>query len=387
MRGKLLARSGALIGCAVLATVTGAASCSTTASSVTATGKTLSIYISAPASLSADPQAQDVVDAERLAYQQLHGEVTAHKLAPNPNLVTDDELSGNARTAIGNTSAIAYLGELDPGSSADSIGITNAEDLLQVSPTDTAVELNQRSSSNGYYESYGTYGQTFARVVPTSAQEARALATEMQALGVRTLYATSDGSAYGNAITSAVKADVAPAITLASSPTSADAVFYGGSSAPAAARLFNQVAGTTPAAKLFAPSALADEAFVGALTPAAQRRVYVSQPGFLPSALTPPGRSFVASFRAAYGHAPATQAIFGYEAMSAVLEVLKEAGSAATNRSTVVNDFLRLSRSAANSVLGAYSIGANGNISIAPFVLSRVIGGQLTPYRGVPGQG
>ena len=58
---------------------------------------------------------------------------------------TGRKLSDNARQAIGDSSSIAYLGELTPGASADTIGITNAEDLLQVSPTDTAVELTQVS--------------------------------------------------------------------------------------------------------------------------------------------------------------------------------------------------------------------------------------------------
>ena len=79
--------------------------------------------------------------------------------------------SDNARSAIEDTSSIAYLGELDPGLSADSLGITNAQDLLQVTPTDTAAALTQVTSTvpnspNRYYESLGSYGRTFARVVP-----------------------------------------------------------------------------------------------------------------------------------------------------------------------------------------------------------------------------
>ena len=44
-------------------------------------------------------------------------------------------------------SAIAYLGEVDPGLSSQSLGITNAQDLLQVSPTDT--DLVQALSLGG----------------------------------------------------------------------------------------------------------------------------------------------------------------------------------------------------------------------------------------------
>ena len=84
------------------------------------------------------------------------------------------QISDQARTVIQDKTAIAYLGEIVPHSSYASLGITNALDLLQVSPTDTALELTQASpvvpgSPDTYYESMSTYGQTFARVVPTSA--------------------------------------------------------------------------------------------------------------------------------------------------------------------------------------------------------------------------
>ena len=80
-------------------------------------------------------------------------------------------------------SAIAYLGELVPHSSFASLGITNALDMLQVTPTDTALELTQATPAVSgapdiYYQSRSTYGQTFARVVPTSGREAKAQVEE-----------------------------------------------------------------------------------------------------------------------------------------------------------------------------------------------------------------
>jgi hypothetical protein len=68
------------------------------------------------------------------------------------------------------------------------------------------------------------------------------------------------------------------------------------------------------------------------------------------------------------------QAIFGYEAMSAVLAVLKEAGIGAGTRSTVVGDFRTLH--GRQSVLGTYSI-SSGDTNLAPFVFGRPRGGAL----------
>ena len=71
--------------------------------------------------------------------------------------------------------------------------------------------------------------------------------------------------------------------------------------------------------------------------------------------------------------------------MSALLAVLHESGTAANNRGAVQKEFFAIRNRA--SVLGTYSINANGDTSLAPFVISRVKSGQLVPYRFVSEQG
>jgi branched-chain amino acid transport system substrate-binding protein len=349
---------------------------------VTVSGKTLTIYLSdAPSS---QPQiARDVLAAEQLAFKQ--GQPSFDGFTVQTRVVSG-KISDQARTAIQDKTAIAYLGEVVPHSSYASLGITNAVDLLQVSPTDTALELTQASpvvpgSPDTYYQSKGSYNQTFARVVPNSAHEAKAQVLEMRALGVTKLYVTDDGGPYGAAIANVVKQDAAGTFTLVSSLSGADGAFYGGSTPAAAARFFQRAAAANPQVKLFAPSALADPTIAGQLTGAG--RLYLSAPGFLKSNLTPAGSQFVSQFATTYGRPPLAQAIFGYEAMSAVLAVLHKAGTAANNRSTVVSDFLSLKNR--ESVLGTYSMNSSGDTSIAPFVFSRVQQGKLVPFAQVQG--
>jgi branched-chain amino acid transport system substrate-binding protein len=129
---------------------------------------------------------------------------------------------------------------------------------------------------------------------------------------------------------------------------------------------------------LFAPSALYDSSFVSGLSPSAQRNLYVSSPGFTSATLTPAGKQFEASFASTFGHNPAPEAIFGYEAMAAVLAVLKEAGGAAKDRATVVSDFRSIKDR--QSVLGTYSI-VGGDTTIAPFIFARVRSGTLVPVK------
>jgi branched-chain amino acid transport system substrate-binding protein len=373
-RGLVAATALALAGC-------GAGGAAT--SSVTAKGTTLTIYLSAPAGAAADPALADVLDAERLAFDQ-QAKSAERDFGLRLEEITASKLSDNARTAIEDTSAIAYLGELIPGSSEQTVGITNAQDLLQVSPTDNALELTQVSpavpnSPKGFYESLSTYGHTFARMVPSTAAEAHALASEMQRLGVRSLYLAGDGSDYARALSYALRHDLPSSITPAGSESAAGGVLYAGASPQGAAAVFARAGA---GAKLFAPSALA---LAGGL-PSTLHNLYVSQPGFLPSAQNAAARAFDSAFRARYGHQPSTEAVFGYEAMSAVLSAIAKAGRGAADRATVVKDFFAIR--GRSSPLGTFSIDSDGDISIAPappLVIDRLRAGRLVPFAAVQG--
>jgi branched-chain amino acid transport system substrate-binding protein len=389
MRSFVLARRRVLHVCVGFAAVMSIAAGCTTGSTVSVSGSTLTLYASAPQGAANTQSAADVLAAEQLAFNQSGTKLGKFTL----RFVKLDgaKASDNARSAIEDTSSIAYLGELDPGLSADSLGITNAQDLLQVTPTDTAAALTQVTSTvpnspNRYYESLGSYGRTFARVVPNTSPEAKAQVQEMQTLHVSRLYVASDGSQYGRAIAQAVRTDArASSITIAASSSGADAVFYGGASEADAARVFNSAASSNASVKLFGPSAIDSPTFAGRLSPPA-RHVYISSPGFMTKDLNATAQSqFLKPFEDAYHRVPSPQAIFGYEAMSAVLSVLKKAGTSATDRAIVVQNFFAIKNR--DSVLGTYSINAQGDTSLAPFVFSRPVNGKLVPFQSVQVQG
>jgi branched-chain amino acid transport system substrate-binding protein len=209
----------------------------------------------------------------------------------------------------------------------------------------------------------------------------------MKSLGVTKLHVADDGSDYGKAIADAVRSDARAAglATDAYISESVDGYFYGAQSPAAAAKFFNHIASMAPKAKLFGPSSLDFGTFPGALSPGAAKQIYVSLPGYLPKDLPATGKSFTTAFRTAYGHAPSSQAVFGYEAMSAVLRVLEKEGKKANDRTSVVKAFL--SQKDVPSVLGTYSIDSAGNISLKAFVFARITGGQLVPFAAPPVSG
>lgn len=362
----------ALSGC-----TSGAAS-SGTAGSVA--GSTLDVWSSEPPG-PGDTVSADVLGAEQLALKQAGGKAGAFTVALR--IAHEREISANAREAVQDKRAIAYLGEVDPGTSGVSLQITNQIGLLQVSPTDTAAYLTQSTpavpdSPGHYYPTSSTYHRTFARMVPTTAQETKALARAIKAQGVSRLYVTGDHTVYGASVALALRdAARGQGITLASGASGADGVAYAGLDRPAARAALDQAAAADPQAKLFATSSLYDDALVAALSPAAQRRLTVSSPGEPASGQVPPAtQSFQSAFRSAYGHAPEPQAVYGYEAMSALLASLKGLGAQARDRSKVVARVRGLHDRA--GAFGTYSL-TGGDVDLASFVLARVVDGKLVP--------
>jgi branched-chain amino acid transport system substrate-binding protein len=371
---------------AVAAAIGGCSTAQTTSSTIT--GTKLTIYASVPSS------ATGVLDAEKLALQQAGDKVNKYQIVLK-TLTADSikQVADNARTADEDKTTVAYLGEVAPGDSEQSVPITNQLGILEVSPTDNALELTTSSpvvsdSQNTFYPSRSTYGYTFGRIAPSSRLEATDLVSEMHSLGVTKLYVANDGSDYGRAIAHAVQADAGSGLsTTAGAPSAAkvtaagaDGVFYGGVSTSAARRFFNAVAVSAPKSKLFAPSALDSDTFASALSSAAAPNVYVSAPGFLNSNLPALGATFEQSFKAAYpGQTPGPDAIFGFVAMKAILDALGTAGGAASNRTTVANDFFSLNLS--ESAVGPLKIDKDGDSNLTAIVFSHVRGGKLVPFK------
>ena len=102
----LTRRALATAGAACLAALA-VAGCSQSGSSATVktVGNTLAVYISEPSNLKSDPVAQDVVDAEKLAFSIESPQVKDYKLVlQTPMSAT---ISDNARQAIVDKTAIA----------------------------------------------------------------------------------------------------------------------------------------------------------------------------------------------------------------------------------------------------------------------------------------
>ncbi|HET9074244.1 MAG TPA: hypothetical protein VFN48_06665 [Solirubrobacteraceae bacterium] len=120
---------------------------------MSATGSSLTIYVSDPPSVHAVPGLQDAVEGAQLSFGEHQAEVRNASL----RLLTGTASApANARAAIALNSLVAYVGEVGTGESRQTVGILNTEDVLELSPTDTV------SPGKNDFEDLSTYGRTFA---------------------------------------------------------------------------------------------------------------------------------------------------------------------------------------------------------------------------------
>jgi len=326
----------------------------------------LSIYTSLPFEGPYASQAQAIYDAERLAWAQTGGVVDGYKVvlrrlddAGSSAGSTTTQVALNARIAAGDPSTIAYIGDLTPGSSVGSIRILSGKGILQVSPGDTATGLT---------------GKTFARVVPPDSDEAEAELAAAGSRSVKTVYLVRDRTTYGRDITAAVRNDassygidvvnardryLAPdsrALVREIRKSKADALIYAGSPGSPVAAFWNALSTADGTIKKFASATIAVTPSWAQTTAAARYNTFLGAPGLLHGALPRAGSQFETDFLATYGSRVSWESgIFGYVAMSGVLEALQSLGARAQDpRANIVKAFLHIRD--LPSALGTYSI-------------------------------
>ncbi|MGZ6590313.1 MAG: ABC transporter substrate-binding protein, partial [Solirubrobacteraceae bacterium] len=154
----------------------------------------------------------------------------------------------------------------------------------------------------------------------------------------------------------------------------ADCIFYGGITQNNAVQLFTDLHAANPTAKLFGPDGVAD-VFVSKISPAVQKVTYVTNPTLDPKLYPPAGQEFFKNYKAKYGKTPEPYAIYGYEAMSVVLQAIQNAGDKGNDRQAVIDAFFKIKNR--DSVLGKYSIDQNGDTTLTDYGGNRVKDGQL----------
>jgi branched-chain amino acid transport system substrate-binding protein len=397
---------------AFAAGATGAAGCGgtgATGASETA-GNQLAVYSSLPLQGPSAGVSQQIVNGEKLALAQAGGHVGAFRVTyvslddsnPASGKWSPDVTATDAKMAAQDTSTIAYLGEYDSAATALSLPLINAAGILQVSPSSPYVGLTS-SLDAGQDEPgrfYPTGRRTFARLQPGDPGEAVAQVRLMRSLGVRNVYVLDDqdpfevplaelvaGEAQRAGIT--VSAHDSVSVTAGGNyagevekivESGAQAVFFAGGAGPGTAVLWNQLHAANPRLLLLGPSTMVDESFTSAIGGAGAVS-YLTTPVLPVGSYPRSAQRVLSAYRSSFGAEGEAYALYGYEAMSAVLGAIRSAGARGNERQAVIDRFFAASHP--GSVLGPYLIEADGETTLATYGVDRVVNGRPVFYRAV----
>ena len=376
-------------------------------SATSSSGSTnVTVYTSLPFDATDESQTNDVVKGEKLALSQVDNTVGPCTIAfqqlddstAQAGQWDPGRTAANARKAAQDESAIAYIGEFNSSASAISIPITNQAGLMQISPSNTALALTKNPGPRGHgspNKYYPTGKRTYARVAATDHIQGGAQGEWMKQLGVKKLFIANDEQVYGAGVAKTTS-DAAKlngirvvanrginigarnyrALAAKIKASGADAFFFGGITASNAVQLYRDVYAANHKIKLFGPDGVAEESFTKRLPKGAQRLMHITVGTIDPIDYPPEGQQFFKDFKAKYGsRQPEPYAIYGYEAMSLLLDAMQRAGSACNDRAAVVNEVFKTKDR--KSVLGTYSIDKDGDVTTSRFGRFTVAKGTL----------
>jgi branched-chain amino acid transport system substrate-binding protein len=372
-------------------------------------GNLLTIYSSLPLQGPSGAVSEQIVNGEKLALAEAGGRVGPFKISyvslDDSSLTSGQWAPGvtatNAKTAAADTTTIAYLGDYNSAATAVSLPLINAAGILQVSPASPYVGLTS-SLDAGQDEPerfYPSGHRTFARLQPGDPIEAAALLRLMQKKGVRKVYLLNDQDPFEIPLTQIVAGDAERAgIAVAGADgldmtgtlftgeaekiaaSGAQAVFFAGGAGAGTVALWQQLHSIDPSLLLLGSSTMVNESFAPQIG-AAAASTYLTTP-VLPTSLYPaPAARVLDDYHRDFGGEAGSYALYGYEAMSVVLDAIRRAGAHGNNRQTVI-DRLFAVRSR-DSVLGRYSIEPNGETTLSRYGVDRIVNGRPVFYRAV----
>jgi branched-chain amino acid transport system substrate-binding protein len=379
--------------------------------------KSVTIYSSYPLQGAGRGQSEAAVNGAKLAVQQVHGKVGNITVTYKPlddstaqaATWTPEATSANARKAAQDKSTAIYLGEFNSGATAVSLPILNEAGIAEISPSNTAVGLttDDPGATPGEPDKYYPSGtRTYARIVPKDTIQGAALATLMKQDGCTKVQLLNDKEVYGAGLARNIQMSAkAQGLTitsneaidknapnyrsLAQKATRAgdDCMVFSGIINNNAAQVFKDFAAALPKAKLYGPDGVADAALADpkeGIPADVAARTKVTIATLAPDQYPPDGRAFFDDYTKRYGEKnPNPYAIYGYEAMKLALDAIKR--SKTGERPDVIKALFATKDR--QSVLGTYSIDANGDTSLSDYGVYSFKDGDLVFDQTIKAQG
>jgi branched-chain amino acid transport system substrate-binding protein len=407
---RLAALAAALVALVALASVLTGCGGVGVSGAATPVGNQLTIYSSLPLQGPSGAVSAQIVNGEKLALAEEGGHVGPFKVSyvslddssPTSGHWDPGVTATNAKTAAQDTTTIAYLGDYDSAATAVSLPLINAAGILQVSPASPYVGLTS-SLDAGQDEPerfYPSGHRTFGRLQPSDRVQAAAQVRLMGQMGVHKVYLLNDQDPFDIPLAQLVAGDAERAgIAVAGNDTldmigstlftseaekvsksGAQAVFFAGGSGAGTVALWRQLHSADPSLLLLGSSTLVDEPFASEIG-AAAARTYLTTPVLATSLYPPAAAGVLGDYRRDFGGEAGPYALYGYEAMSVVLDAIRSAGAKGDDRQAVIERLLTVRNR--DSVLGRYSIQADGETTLSRYGVDRIVKARPVFYRAI----
>lgn len=371
-----------------------------------APGDALKVYLSAPKQGDSAQKAVAVAVGARLALRDAGSRAGGYRVRLVTLNSSDPDrdpalgagwdpaaVARNAERAAEDPAAIAYIGELDLGGSAISVPITNDAGILQVSPGDGLTSLTRAlpgTGGPGPERYYPSEERTFLRLVPIDFLQASALVRWARTAGARSLALVHDGSLFGRDLVAQaalvgsceglrvvdperIGPEVAHYSQVAEqiAEERPHAVLYTGAAGGIASPLAGALEQELPGVKLFGAGGVADQPSTRALGPNSllstdRESIRVVRSARPRSSYPRRGTRVLRRAAVSLGRAP-TEALYGYEAMSLVLDAVDAAVRSSEGPLRTAVRRKALAPRTRRSVLGSYRIDAAGDVSESRF--------------------
>ncbi len=350
---------------------------------------------------------------ERLALADVHHVVDGYDIrlvslddagasgVPEPGLA-----EANAKSAVENETTVAYIGDYDSASTAVSLPVTNKAGVLQVSTRSPYAGLTSSfDAGQGDPERFYPSGKrTFIRLLPGDIVQGAAQIALLQALHVQRLFVLSDGEPFTAPLATIVAEgakrngidlvgqETVEVADAGSNPTfaeqvskvlqsGAEAVFVSGQDDPGTVALWRELHANDPSLHLLGTSEMAESAFPSELG-FAEADSYLTSPVLPPSSYPKAAKKVLRQFRARFHTPGSSYALYGYEAMTLVLDAIRSAAKRPISREAVVAAAFHLRR--LRSVLGPYEVLPDGETTIVRYGADVLRNGKAVFWRELP---
>jgi len=362
---------------------------------------TIKLVSSLPRTGLSKPQTDDIVAAYKMALDERGGKIgnftieyedwdDATAQAGKWDPATEQ---ANATKAANDPDIMAYLGTFNSGAAKIAIPILNKAGLAMVSPANTAPELTKPGFDDATLNTLYTSGpRNYFRVVTADDVQGAAAANWATELGFKKAYILNDQEVYGKGVANVfekqfrakggevlanegIDSKQAEFKSLMNKIRSqgADLVYFGGLVDSGGPQLLKDLKSVAPDIIFMGPDGIQTQSFVDAAGADVAEGTLGTVAGTSYQDLKGKGANFYTTFKEKFNKEPDPYAVYGYDAMSVVLDAIEKAG--AKDRKAIV-EALSATKDY-EGALGKWSFDANGDTTLTTIGGYKVTGGRF----------